>query len=111
MSEEQVDQVVSIVNKGAILEIAAIDMGLHSAEEINAHKHDQAHRITSKLTPEHHPTVHEESAKLREQLMRLPPQLYVQSVLTFELIATVLRHATLFRHCEGHQGGSTQLLH
>jgi hypothetical protein len=97
LSERQVDEVVSILlNKSVIFEVAAIDMGLHSVEGIQEHQRNQASGITANLTTDHHPTVHRESAKLRKQLESLSPQLYVQSVLTFELIATVLKHATLY---------------
>ena len=90
-------QVVSLLkNKEAIFEIVSTDMELHSEEMIDAHKRGQAHAMAVNLTLEHHPSVHEGVRKLREQLEGLSQQLYVQSVLTFELIAHVIRHATLY---------------
>jgi hypothetical protein len=48
------------------------------------------------LTEEHHPIVRRELFALRTQLEEMSHQLYVQSVLTFDVIARVLRHATMY---------------
>ena len=97
LSEEQVGQVVSLLkNKGAFFEVVTTDMSLNTKEAVDTHKRGQAHGITKNLTDEHQPTLVAESWKLREQLEAMAPQLYVQSVLTFELVAIVLRHATLY---------------
>lgn len=97
LSEEQVGQVVSLLKKmGAFFEVVTTDMSLNSEGVVDVHKRGQVEGITKTLTGEHHPTLVAESWKLREQLEAMAPQLYVQSVLTFELVATVLRHATLY---------------
>jgi hypothetical protein len=97
LSEEQVGQVVSLLNnKGAFFEIVTTDMSLNTEEVVDRHKREQAQGITKNLTDEHQPTLVAQSWKLREELEVMAPQLYVQSVLTFELVAIVLRHATLY---------------
>ena len=97
LSEQEVGQVVSLLkNKGAFFEVAATDMSLNTEEAVDMHKREQANGITKYLTDEHHPMLVAESWKLRKQLEAMATQLYVQSVLTFELIATVLRYATLY---------------
>lgn len=97
LSEEQVGQVVSLVkDKGAFFEVVTTDMSLNTEEVVATHQRGQAHGITANLTEEHHPTVIAASRGLREELEAMAPQLYVQSVLTFELISNVLRYATLY---------------
>ncbi len=71
-------------------------VSLDTEEAVDTHKRGQAHGITKNLTDEHQPTLVAKSWKLRERLEVMAPQLYIQSVLTFELAAIVLRHATLY---------------
>jgi hypothetical protein len=71
-------------------------MEMHSESDIASHKVNQEYAMTSKLTAEHHANIHRELAALRLRLEQMAHQLYVQSVLTFDLIARVLRHSTVY---------------
>lgn len=97
LSEADVDRVVSLLTKNeALFEITAIDMGLHDETDIVTHKQGQEEGITKHLTDDFHPSVQEGLWNLRRRLERMPHQLYVQSVATFELIARVIEHAVMF---------------
>ena len=52
--------------------------------------------ITARVTDKFHPNLRKQLFNLRHRLEDMTPQLYVQSVMTFELIATVIEHSTLF---------------
>jgi hypothetical protein len=96
LSENQIADVISVLSRHQVLyEATAIDMGIHTASDVVAHRAAQAERITGHLTPQHHPNVRRGVWELRRRLERMSPQLYVQSVATFSLIERVIRQATL----------------
>lgn len=97
MSEREVDLVVSMLEEQHVLfEACAIDLGSHSFEDLAWHQGEQAAKITKNVTNDFHPELRDEIFAPRERLERLPCQLYVQSTVTFELIDTVLNHATIY---------------
>lgn len=97
LSEAQVDCVVTMLAKNETLfEVVAIDMAVHSSDGIDTHKKAQENGITINLTAELHPNVQEQMWSLRHRLECMSHQLYVQSVSTFELIATVVKFSTLY---------------
>ena len=98
--ERDVDAVVSIlVRHDIILETMAVDMGMHSDAAVAAHQKKQAELVTASVSAKHPPSLQAQMWDLRSRLERMTPQLYVQSVATFELIADVMGHATLF-YCQ-----------
>lgn len=102
LSESEIDRVVSMLTNNEVLfEVSAIDMGIHGDADIADHKKRQEHALTARLTEDHHPNVREGIFQLRRRLERMPHQLYVQSTVTFELIARVIQHATLY-YCQRH---------
>lgn len=97
LSETQVQEVVAVLKKvGALYEVVAIDMGLHTIEALNAHKKMQEKGITKHLTPQHQETIAQELWKLRDHLNKMPLQLYVQSAAMGELIYNTLNHADMY---------------
>ena len=97
LGENEVAAVIDLLgNADVFFEIGVIDMGMHSDDEIAAHKSRQEHGITSHLTEEHHENLRKQVIELRAQLAQMSNQLYIQSVLTFEVIAKVLRHSTIY---------------
>lgn len=97
LSENQVCEVAAILRKvGAIFEIVAIDMGLHTEEGLKFHRAGQAKSFTAHLTSEHHQNVVKKVWELRHQLEALPLQLYVQSVAMGELVYNTLNNANLY---------------
>jgi len=97
LSERHVASVVAMLRRYEILfEVTAIDMGIHEASAVSAHKRGQEEAITKRLTAGHHPGMRAGVIRLRERLERMSPQLYVQSVVTFDLIPRIIDHGTLY---------------
>jgi hypothetical protein len=97
LSEDQIAKVVEILLKNeALFEVVGIDMGAHSSDSIEMHKNAQAEAITNNLTDQFHENLQKAIWQLRRRLEQLPNQLYVQSVATFELIATVIEHGSIY---------------
>ena len=82
--------------RDVIFELNAIDLFPGTDAEIAAHQAEQAHRITAGITPRHGPPAVQLANNLRARLEASSPQLYIQSVLTFSLIARVLDHSTMY---------------
>lgn len=80
----------------ALLHCAAIDMSCEEDVLIEAHKSEQAERITKHLTPEHHPNVVNQLWHLRRLLEAMPNQLYVQSIIMRELVCAVVSDTTTY---------------
>ena len=94
LTEEQVVELSRLLRKvGALFEVIAVDMGMHSENGLLRHKTGQEQAITAHLTSDHHPTLIEEVWKLRRQLENMPLQLYVQSVAMGELVYHTLNYA------------------
>ena len=97
LSEAEVDSVVTLLKKNeAIFEVVGIDMAAHSPSGIEGHKKGQENGITVNLTTDFHPNANEAIWRLRRRLERMPHQLYIQSVTTFELIPMAIEHATIY---------------
>ena len=79
-----------------LFEVVAVDMGMHSKEDLVRHKSGQAEAITAHLTSDHHPNLVEQVWELRRQLEDMPLQLYVQSVAMNELVYQTLNHADTY---------------
>jgi len=96
-SEQDVQEVISVLKKvGALYEVVAIDMGMHSVAALEHHKKMQEEGITKHLTPGHHQTMIDQLWELRKHLERMPLQLYVQSAAMGELVYNTLNHADIY---------------
>jgi hypothetical protein len=97
LGESDIDAVVSMLAEQQVLfEACVIDLGIHTSEDLATHKAGQEIGITKNITDEFSPELKEAVFALRRRLEKLPYQLYVQSVITFELIATVLNYSTMY---------------
>jgi len=100
LDEKQIAYVISILNDyDVIVTACGIDIGVHTNDQISAHKEMQAANTTRHLTPEHHPNLIRQVEELRERYLQLPNQLYTQSVLLTVLVISVMRIATLY-YCQ-----------
>lgn len=100
LSEAEVASVVSMLASEEVLfEATAVDMSIHGAADVAAHKSAQATAMVKHLTDQHAPAIHAGVARLRERLEGMTAQLYVQSVVTFALIERVIQHGTLY-YCQ-----------
>ncbi len=97
LSEDQVVEVAALLRKvGALFEVVAVGVGIHSEEELLLHKASQEEALTAHLTSEHHLSFVEEVLELRRQLKVMPLQLYVQSIAMGELVYHTLNHANVY---------------
>lgn len=100
LSERDVDALVSMLARHEVLfEMTAIDLAILQDRDLAEHQGKQAEKLTERITNKHHSNVRAQVFELRHRLEEMPHQLYVQSVVTFELIATVLERATMF-YCQ-----------
>ncbi len=97
LSERALASVVTMLRRYDVLfEVTAIDMGIHDAAGVSEHKKAQEEAITRHLTDTHHPNMRAGVMRLRKRLERMPLQLYIQSVVTFDLIPRVITHGALY---------------
>jgi hypothetical protein len=97
LSEPEIARVVTMLAaRDVLFEVSTIDLSLGTDAEIASHQAEQADRITAGITPKHGPPAVQLANNLRARLEASPPQLYIQSVLTFSLIARVLDHSTMY---------------
>jgi hypothetical protein len=97
LSERSIRDVVSMLRSHEVIfEVSAIDMGLHDAATIARHQSEQAERFTTSLTDRHSTGVRAEMADLGARLRRIPPQLYVQSAVTFSLIHRTIEVGSMY---------------
>ncbi|WP_169569872.1 hypothetical protein [Sneathiella limimaris] len=97
LSERQVGDVANLLyTVGCIFEVVAIDVGLHTLQEVREHRNNQAKAITENLTDAHKPKLKAHVEGLREQLEAMSEQLYVQSTAMNQLIYNTLNHATIY---------------
>ncbi|WP_288586636.1 hypothetical protein [uncultured Methylobacterium sp.] len=97
LNEEQVRAVVDMLRRNEVLfKAVMIDLANHTDVELSEHKRLQGELFSSSLTDEHHPSIHAGVAALKRQLEAMPIQLYVQSVINFEILNDILDRATLY---------------
>ncbi len=97
LGERQIASVIQLLGRhDVIFKAITIDMGLQTVDGIRKHKEAQVAGITENVTPAHSQDVVKGLKSLQDKLKELPDQLYVQFVLGAELLAEVLRVATLY---------------
>jgi len=97
LSENQIAGVASLLARHQVLfAITISDTALHRPADLAVHQKTQAEKFTHQLTPAHHPTLHTAMWDFRKRLEQMTPQLYLQSIVTFDLIERVLQQNTLF---------------
>jgi hypothetical protein len=80
----------------AILHASAIDMANEIPAGVEAHKVHQCEGITKYLTPAHHPDLVRDAWELRRILERMPNQLYIQYVLTSDMIRCAINESIMY---------------
>jgi hypothetical protein len=94
LNEEQVAEVIHLIRRfEGLFEATVIDLGLHTQEIVARHQTRQAEGMTSTLTEEHNLQLRESIWNARRQLEELSTPLYIQAMLTFELVRAVLKIA------------------
>lgn len=94
------DQILSIAEwlarYNVFCEVVAFDLNIFSPEELTAHKHVQAEKLTANLTDQHHPDLVRQTWEMRGFLEGLADQLYVQSVGLTEVVASTYKTSMLY---------------
>lgn len=91
LNEEQVAEVIQLLRRfECLFEATVIDLGLHTQEIVVRHQARQAEGMTNTLTEEHNPQLRESIWSARRQLEAFSTPLYLQTMLTFELVRDVL---------------------
>lgn len=97
LNDEQLEAVFStLAHHDVVAEVAIIDAGVHSAEEVRRLRAEQGDKIVGSLTPLHHPDLRTELEALKREWLSLPEQLIVQMYVMLALIDSVIRHMTLY---------------
>jgi uncharacterized protein DUF3800 len=100
LSERQISETISLLRThDVLLDITCIDTGLHTEEDISAYKKVSGENLVKHLTPQHHENLVRQINEYRERLLALSNQLFVQSVLTIDLVPHVLNISTLY-YCQ-----------
>lgn len=87
LTEAQVTRVVDLLRRNEVLlELVAIDLNIHTPQDIELHKLQHAAAITRSLTDAHPPEVRREAADRRARVEALSPQLYAQGAAMFSLV-------------------------
>jgi hypothetical protein len=96
LDEAQVAALVGMLVQTPVLyDVIAIDLGMQTNDAIIRHRDGQALKLSQSVGPEHKETLIAEIKSLRDRLLATSPQLYVQTVLMFELVWKSLQHSTL----------------
>ena len=91
LDEDQVDKVIDLLKKNdCIFEGSLIDMRRESYESIISQRDKQAAKITEHLTDEFDPEAIARIWELRRILEASPPQLYVQSTISSQVICQLI---------------------
>jgi hypothetical protein len=97
LNEKQLSELFSMLAQyDCIAQIAAIDSGSHSEEDVSNHKREQAENIVADLTEKHQPGMIRDLHELKKKLDVMSNPLYLQSIATTTVVEAALRVATLF---------------
>lgn len=91
LDEQQVAAVVDLLRRnGAIFRPALIDMADHAADDIATHRAKRIESLGANLTEEHRPGLRAAVADLQARMAAFPDPLYVQMVLTIDMLRHVM---------------------
>lgn len=100
LNEAQVAQIIPLLKAtDCIFEIAAVDLSDMTIIEMQVHKQKQANGFTENINDSFHSNMIEHTNKLKASLLKLPDNLYVQTVLTNEVVFKTLNHSILY-YCQ-----------
>lgn len=79
-----------------IFQVTAIDMQMQAPARVTQHRLEQAEMLKGHITDKHHPNLVKQIEDLQDALRKPSNQLYVQAVVSVELLYRVLQNATLY---------------
>lgn len=96
LSAVEIDRVVRLImNRDAVFEVTAIDLGLHTAEGVTAYQQRLAAEMQEQL-PNLPDSIRERVAAASNYILEIPAQLFLQALTTFDLMHRVIGHTALF---------------
>lgn len=97
LAEKQISEVILLLrNHNVLVEIVCLDVATHSNENVEKYKEVQANKLTENLTDEHHENMVTQLHAYRDRLIGLPNQLFLQAMITIQLIKRILENSTLY---------------
>ena len=100
LNETQMAEVLSLLQKYEVLvDFCAIDMGLHTEQQVKDFQHTQADELIKHLTPTHQPTLVKELHLARQYALNMPSQLFVQAITLINLIDRLMETAIMY-YCQ-----------
>lgn len=97
LDEKQVNDLINLLLRYDIIFYAcAVDIGIQNEEDINHHKSKQADNFVKNITSNFHPNLIKGLNSVRERLLKLNNQLYVQVICLNELIHNSIQLSTLY---------------
>ncbi|MEQ1763513.1 MAG: DUF3800 domain-containing protein [Pyrinomonadaceae bacterium] len=97
LDEKQISEVIGLLRSyDVLLEIVAIDAGSHTDDDVRNHQASFSTRMVENLTSEHLPEVTEDIYARRDYMASMSRQLYVQSMLTIQLVSNVVHMSTRY---------------
>src|SRR5262249_10937988 len=97
LGEQEISSLCSLLQPyDVIFQVTAIDMQTQDLARVTQHQSGQADKMTEHLTDEYYPDVVKQIEGLQAALRTLSNQLYVQALVSVELLSRVLRNATLY---------------
>ena len=97
LTEKQISDVILLLrNHNVLVEIVCLDVATHSKEGVDKYKELQAEKLIENLTDEHHENMVTQLHAYRDRLIDLPNQLFLQAMITIQLMKRILENSTLY---------------
>ncbi len=97
LNEDQISQIIALLNKfNVVLEISAIDMGLHPQTMLEQFRAQQAANMVKNLTQEHHPQFVSALYQMKKEIEEMSYPLFVQAVISVTVISQILEIALVY---------------
>jgi hypothetical protein len=94
--EGQVSALISMLMRLPVfLCVSAIDIGAHTADDVEQHHQAFVKSFTNRLSPAHNPALVQAIEEIASNARRLPPQLFTQAIVLSNLVDNVIRISTL----------------
>jgi len=96
LNAAQINRVVRLIkDRDAIFEVTALDLALHTAAGVAAYQQQLAAEMQA-LLPQMPDAIRERVAAASNYILQIPAQLFLQALVTFDLMHRVIGHTTLF---------------
>lgn len=97
LTEKQISDVIILLRSHNVLvEIVCIDIATHKEENVERYKDIQAYKLVENLTEAHHKNIVKQLHEYKDRLANLPNQLFLQAMLSIQLMKRILTNATLY---------------